>query len=354
MAKSTANGEPVVERSIPAGEAVEDAPKLNKDMREMSNQRMGDLLSKLVGTEKKEENFNKEKDQNKVGGETPSEGAAPKVETSTEPQTPSGDTNQTEPKKPEPPAKKEDSPKPTKVNYEEEYKKHQSRADKLYQEKQALEEQVGKLKEYEQVINAFQQDPVRFINEYVPDVAQQLKMHGDPVSFIESKAKEFRKELDSKFKEAYGDDWKFSESEALEPGTPSFRYKIALDDMIGNTREQYRNQVTQERTRIENRQKELQSDRERLKADFGFTDEDLQQVDEFTKNNKLSYYLIGQVALMDKIIQQKLSAIDPPPPPPPDITDAGGKSEGSGDEMKKLSKEAKSIVSRFGAKAWQG
>ena len=251
-----------------------------------------------------------------------------------------------------------------KINWVEESKKHQSRADKL--QKQIEEEYLPLKSEYDKLkqsheeqkakIDAFVKDPVKFINDYLPDLGEKLSRYQDPIAFIEGEISEFKQQLDEQFKKQYGEDWVFSDVESLRPGTPSFRYKLAIDDRIAEVRSRQRDYVESRKRQLEESKRQIELDKKRLSDEFGFTEEDFKVVDNYLEANPVTYYGLAQMVLLSKIIEKKLAGFSLSTPAPPDITSAGG---GAGDvdqkgkDKVKFSPKAREILSRVGIAPFQ-
>lgn len=251
-----------------------------------------------------------------------------------------------------------------KINWVEESKKHQSRADKL--QKQIDEEYLPLKSEYEKLkqsfeeqkakVDSFVKDPVKFINDYLPDLGEKLSRYQDPVAFIEGEISEFKQQLDEQFKKQYGEDWIFSEVESLRPGTPSFRYKLAIDDRIADVRSRQREYVESRKRQLEESKRQIELDKKKLSDEFGFTEADFKIVDDYLSKNPVSYYGLAQMVLLSQIIEKKLAGLSLSTSPPPDITSAGGGGAGDIDKGKdkvKFSPKAREILSRVGIAPFQ-
>jgi len=305
-------------------------------------------------------------DKGTVKGSSPGDGAvvAPTA-TPTSPSTAKSDTQVSEPEKGKT-GEEADSQKklkkPDKVDWAEEAKKHQSRADKL--QLQITEEYTPLKTEFEKLksenegmktrIESFTKDPVGFIQEYLPDLGAKLAQAKDPIALIEGEVTEFKKQLDEQFFKQYGEDWTFSEVEALRPGTPSFRYKLAIDDRISEVRSRQRDYIETRQREMEESKRQVTADREQLVKEFGFTEDDLKTVDDYLSKNPIRYYNLAQMVLLSKIVEKKLGSVVKANQVPPDISTAGGGADATrGKEKPKLSEDARKVVSRIGLGSFQ-
>lgn len=244
----------------------------------------------------------------------------------------------------------------TKINYEEEFKKHQSRADKAEAQLKTVETEwktkfdtiETESKANRELIENFRKDPVNFIQQNLPELGQQLRQSGDAVKMIGDEVGKFKKELDTAFKKQFGEEWKFSESESITPDSASFRYKLALDLATKEAMDKQRGYVNQAQQKIEKTRQSIVDDKVKLKTEFGFTDDDFKKIDEWKDSTILNYYNVAKIALIDKIIEQKVASIVPPQRPPKDITDAGGGDHRVEESSGSLSKEAKTILGKIG------
>ena len=91
-------------------------------------------------------------------------------------------------------------------DWKAEASKHQSRADKAEAEVQRLMKEAESYKESKQLVDDFTKDPVSFVKNRLPDLAQQLVNSGDPVKMIESETSKYAKDLITEFKKNYGED----------------------------------------------------------------------------------------------------------------------------------------------------
>lgn len=245
------------------------------------------------------------------------------------------------------------------VDWEQESKKHQSRADKIQKEfedyRKQNEPEFKKLKEDNQrlegLVSQFQQDPVTFINKYLPGLGEQLAAARDPIQMIEYQVGKFKESLDSEFKKQYGEDWRYQESEALKPGTPSFRYRLAIESKISEIRDGEARKVQSARQRFEDAEAQKARDIARLKEEFNLTDEDIQEGQKFLDSEKITPYNLLKLALFDKILKKQLDSIVPPPAPPKDITETRGSVEVAQQKPdNQLSPEGMRVLGRIGTR----
>jgi predicted RNase H-like nuclease (RuvC/YqgF family) len=245
-----------------------------------------------------------------------------------------------------------------KKDWEKEAKSHQSRADREYEQKRKIEQELTTFKtENEQLktqlqdlstaIDEFKKNPQEFIARNFPDVAKSFNLSSDPIGAIEKGVIDYRKELDKTFKSQYGEDWQFSETKALEPGTPSFRYRLAVEDKIAQLRRGYEQEVQKREQSIKNRQERITKEKQNLMSKYEFTDEDFKVVDDYMSKNELSYELVAKAVLMDKILERRMSSVPPVNPTTPELTTTGGSSAGEEDK-KKFSKGAREVLGRIG------
>lgn len=229
---------------------------------------------------------------------------------------------------------------------------HQSRADKIQHEIGEKEKQWKtereELDRYKTTVEEFTKDPVKFIQERLPDLGEKLSVAGDPVKMIEVEVGKFAEILQSEYKKTFGEDWQFSETDAIKPGTPSFRFRLAVDSKIAEVRDKHTKYVSGQKDLLARSSQEKMAEVEKIKSDFGFTDDDIKQADEFLSKEKISWYKLYKLALLDKIIQVRLSGIVSPPPPPPDISQASGSVESIHTKKPEISEQGRAIISRIG------
>lgn len=256
-------------------------------------------------------------------------------------------------KKPEPkPVKPEDT-----VDYwKAESAKHQSRADKFdlqlkseFEPKlKTLTDENEGLKKYQKMVEEFTNDPVSYLGKNLPHLAQQLAASSDPVKMVEVQVSEFQKELDKAFAKQLGEDWKFNEVEALRPGTPSFRYRLAIDDKISEIRTQYRNSIEERNRRVKEAEQMVLSDKRKIKEEFGFSDDDLAEVDRAVTSD-ISYYNVAKAILIDKILAKRLASVETSSRLPPDVANAArGADNAREPEKQKLSDGGRMVLARLG------
>lgn len=337
----------------PAGKETP-PPPVTSDIKDRSDQRMSGFLRSI------------ERNPQKVGANfsapTPTVGAKPDGAV-----TPPAPTSQATPP-PTPVAPKKDEPKPPEppkppvkvtppaINYEEEYKKHQSRADKLqleldsYKGKKAIpEEEFTALSEAKTKVDAFVADPVGFMLKYTPDIAKKLSAAGDPLKMVELEVQDFKSELDKQFETQLGKDWRFDATEALTPGTPSFRYKLAIEERTAEVRNRYHQSVHEAAENQRLAAEEKAKDIAKIKSEFNFTDEDIKRAEENLAKMKVSHYTFLKLGLMDDILQRKLSAIVQPPTPPPDLSHRPAAEDGEEPKKKvEVSERGREMLSRLG------
>lgn len=326
-------------------------PPVTEDVKKSSDARMSKIIqhaarfSGAVVPNSAEER-ERTRTEKAGGAEKPTNGAS--TSPAQEKPTPSGEEKpsaETAPKPTEPP----------KINWEEESKKHQSRADKfegslkeVQTKHDELVKQVDSLKIYKEQVDAFTADPVTFLMKNAPQLAQRLATSGDPIKAIESELTEYQKELDKQFFQTYGEDWRFNETESLKPGSPSFRYRLALDDKLLDIRSRYRNHVDEQRNKQAAAEKQIAEDKEKLKKDFGLTEEDIAKADEIFSKKPLTYYDLVKAIYFDAIIQKKIESLQPPAPVSRDITTGPKGGDGVVTPKTVLSDEGKKIAARFG------
>jgi hypothetical protein len=353
------------------GQNVDDAGKVSAgdpvatpDIKERSDGRMSKLMGNFIANAPREQT---------------TAGAPDKKNSETEPQsnTPKPSekkVGEDQPKPPEQIKKPEDAPKPTEKKVEEPPKKEQpakklsldetekerraqqARADKAeadlkkYQESESTwkteREELLKSKE---LVDQFNANPVEFVNQRLPELGKKLAVAGDPVKMIESEVEQFHSELEKQFKKDLGEDWHYSEAEALKPGTPSFRFRLAITTRTDEASRKAQQYVENQRRVQEEAQRRSVVEKEELRKEYGFTDEDFKEADKILQKEGISFKNLVKLALMDKIIALKLSVIPSVTEPSPDIANTrGASSETPGDDGKpKISAEGRRMLSRL-------
>jgi len=333
------------------------APVVTPDLKERSDKRMSNFLKSV---ERKETGVaNSSKSSQPTGA--PASGAAPVATPPAKPAEPVVPVATEPAKKPDEVAdkgKQPAEPKPATVNWEEEAKRHQSRADKLaeqykeYEGKKAIPDtEYAELVQAKERVDAFVADPTGFILKYTPQLAKQLQSAGDPIKMIEAEVSEFTDELNKQFKTQFGEDWRFSEAEALQPGNPSFRYKLAIEEKIADSRDKQRRYVEQQRDNLQKASQTKMSDIAKLKQEFGFTDEDIKQAETNLENIQTNYYNMYRLALIDKIIEKKLSLLPNAPRPAPDLSQSPASREPAAPKPVELNADTKRVLSRMGVRS---
>jgi hypothetical protein len=268
-------------------------------------------------------------------------------------------------KKPQPTATNDDNKKPSdkdnassggsggqsdRTDWKSEASKHQARADKAEARIRDLEKEIETYKESKNLVDEFTKDPVSFVRQHLPSLADDLAAYNDPMKMIENGVSKYASELLQNFKKTYGEDWRYSDTEAITPGTPSFRFRVAIDAKTNELRQQYADYVNKQKAEIENAKKSIEMDRDRLKKDYNLSDDMLAEAEKRLKTEGLSYYNLVRMALFPEILDAKLKAVVPPPDIPSDRAEGvGGSGIGSGGQSKnKLSKEAMKYLSVSG------
>lgn len=226
-----------------------------------------------------------------------------------------------------------------------------AKRDEELKELDSLRTRAKELEVYEQQVKGFTSDPIGYMMKYAPDLAKQIQSLGDPVKMLEKELTDFQTELDKAFRKQFGEDWRFSETEALRPGTPSFRYKLAVDDQLSEIRGRYRNHQDTQRRKQEEVAKKVAEDREKLVKEFNFTEADFKEADKYFAEHGLTYYDTVRALLVDKIIQRKLDAILPAPPAPADTSEAPKGDASTVEKKVKVSDQGKQILARLGRRA---
>lgn len=256
----------------------------------------------------------------------------------------------------EPPKKEQPAKKLTVDQLETERRAQQARADKA--EAELAKEREGattwqteraELIKSKELVDQFNSDPVKFVNERLPELGKKLAVAGDPIKMIEDEVGQFHSELESKFKKDLGEDWRYSEAEATRPGTPSFRFRLAISARTDEARQRASEYVGGQKRMQEEAQRRIVLDKDELKKEYGFTDEHFKRADAILQKEGISYKNLVKLALMDEIIQQRVISMPPVHEASPDLTNTrGASSESPGEDNKpKLSKEGKRMASRL-------
>lgn len=268
-------------------------------------------------------------------------------------------------KKPESEEKQKRFAPNSKEYWEDRAKQFQSKLDTREQEvTKTVTEKDTKISEYEtriqqlesrvKLVDDFEKDPLSIIQNYLPEIQEKLALQsGQPVNYVEQKVLQVKKSLDEKFKQELGENWKYSDYEALQPGTPSFRYKLALEQSRESAKDSFKEYVSKQKQAIADQQRQVSEDKNRLKTEFAFTDEDFDAVAKFAETNTATYYNVARLAMLDKIIEAKIkqAGILAPQKPQADITQTPG-SRGVTQAKTVVSDGAKRMVSRLGAGAF--
>ena len=266
--------------------------------------------------------------------------------------------------KPKPTEKKVEEPqkevKPAKKlsvdDLEKERREWQSKANtaetnlkKLQEDSTAWQTERAELLKSKELVDQFNSDPVKFVNERLPELGKKLAIAGDPVKMIESEVGEYYTELEKAFKKDLGEDWRYSEAESMKPGTPSFRFRLAITARTDEARQKASEYIGGQRRQREEAQRRTALEKEELMKEYGFTDVDFKEANDILQKEGISFKNLIRLALIDKIIAQKLSALPPVHEPSPDVTQTrGASSETPGDEQRPtLSKEGRMMASRL-------
>ena len=266
--------------------------------------------------------------------------------------------------KPKPTEKKVEEPqkevKPAKKlsvdDLEKERREWQSKANtaetnlkKLQEDSTAWQTERAELLKSKELVDQFNSDPVKFVNERLPELGKKLAVAGDPVKMIESEVGDYYTELEKSFKKDLGEDWRYSEAESMKPGTPSFRFRLAITARTDEARQKATEYVGSQRRMQEEATRRIGLDKAELIKEYGFTDADFKEADSILQKEGISFKNLVRLALIDKIIAQKLSSLPPVHEPSPDLGQTrGASSETPGDENKpRLSKEGQRMASRL-------
>ena len=256
-----------------------------------------------------------------------------------------------QPAKETPPAKK----KLTFDELEEERRKHQARADKaeaelakITPEKTAWEAERTELLKSKELVDQFTKDPVTFMQQRFPELTQKIAVAGDPVKMIEAEVGAYHAQLEKAFKTELGEDWRYSEAESLRPGTPSFRFRLAIQSKTDESRNKVSDYINSQRRNQEEIKRREVDDKKQLAEEYGFTEDHFKKADEILRKEGITYRNLVRLALIDDIIQQKLDKVVPAPAAPKDIADTrGASSEQDREEKPTLSKDGKRMASRL-------
>jgi hypothetical protein len=247
---------------------------------------------------------------------------------------------------PEPEPEEEEEETPASKKWKELSKGHQSRADKLFEENKKLKDENAQLGQFKEITNAFQQDPLGFLERTAPEVVDQIRG-----SSLESYMQEVRHKLDEEVRKVTPE-FVFDGNDAWLPGTLSYQYRTRLQA----AEEEYRNrgrrrQEELERT-IQVNQTKIGADKARLMAEFHLTEADIVALDEQMNKLPVTYYDLAKGLLVDKIVAQRLANIPPPEQPPNKrvITGGGGAPPSKKKEEKKRSPEMALYYKRMGIK----
>ena len=344
------------------GDFVEDAPTLDPNTERNSSNVMEKMFAPIAKREGAVlEKIESAKPESR-NGENVASGAAQETTTSQETE-PASAVEKTEPvitaetteEKPDGEVETKTEGDPGKIDWQVESRKHQSRADKLYEEMKAknarleeLQTQTQEMGSYKQMVDEFKVNPVEFITKNVPELVEQLRSYNDPISSIENEVGKYRKELITKFRESHGDDWEFNSTDSLEPGTPSFRFKVALEDKIAQARSRYQQTVDQVRMAKDQRQRQKEEDRKRVMQEFGLDEQGIKKVDEYLTKTSPTYYNLAKLALIDKLVQQRIDALIPPGQAPPELASSPAKKAARVEGEPELSNDMKNVVARLG------
>jgi len=346
------------------GKVPPDVPPATPEITQRSNDRMAKLAKSYTldaeryksdaGRPEKEipktpsQSSEPKKAEDKVGADQPK---APEKEVKPE-ETPKGtETKPKEPPKKEPPAKKLSVD-----DLEKERRTQQARADKaetdlkkFQEDSTAWQTERAELLKYKEQVDQFTADPTKFVTERLPELGKKLAVAGDPVKMIESEVSEYYTQLEKAFKKDLGEDWRYSEAESMRPGTPSFRFRLAITSKTDEARQKATEYVGGQKRQLEEAQRRITLDKDELKKEYGFTDEHFKKADTILQKEGITYKNLVRLALMDEIIQQKIASLPPVHEPSPDVSQTrGASSETPGDDNKpKLSKEGRMMLRRL-------
>lgn len=301
------------------------APETKSAKSDISILRMATVMERKNSGAPKEEQNQEIKDDKQTDGE-----AKPKeAETTSSVKPKEEPKSETTPKK-EVKENKSPEPKPTqhkadtKEWWQDESKKHQSRADIAESEltklkSEQLEPVIAERDRYKALVERFEKAPLDVIQDYLPQIQEQLALNsGDNLTFVEQNVAKAKKHIDSEFAKSYGEDWRYNEFESMTPGTPSFKYKEAMETARMSARGAFSDYVQKQRQAVDAQREQVVKDKVRLKEEFGLSDDDFKTIEDFASKNSWSYYLTAKVALFDKLMNQaieKARALSPQRPP---------------------------------------
>jgi hypothetical protein len=346
------------------GKVPPEIPAATPEIKDRSDKRMA-MLSK---------NFINDAERYKSDGGKPEKENSSTTSQSSSPKLPEDKASADSPKPPEKEVKPEEKPKATEAkpevtqkevkpakklsadDLEKERRTQQGRADKaeaeLAKERESAttwQTERAELIKNKELVDQFNSDPVKFVNERLPELGKKLAVAGDPVKMIEAEVGEYYTELEKAFKKDLGEDWRYSEAESMKPGTPSFRFRLAITARTDEARQKASEYVGGQKRQMEEAQRRIVLDKEELIKEYGFTDVDFKEADAILQKEGISFKNLVRLALIDKIIAQKISALPPVHEPSPDLGQTrGASSETPGDDSKpKLSKEGARMASRL-------
>jgi len=345
------------------GKVPPDVPAATPEIKERSDKRMA-MLSK---------NFINDATRYQSADGKPEKEIPVPIPQSSAPKLPEDKPSADSVKPPVPVVKSEEQPKPPEKkvevvpkvvpvkklsadDLEKERRTQQARADtaegnlkKLQDDLTAWQTERAELIKSKELVDQFNADPVKFVNERLPELGKKLVVAGDPVKMIEAEVGEYYTELEKAFKKDLGEDWRYSEAESMKPGTPSFRFRLAITARTDEARQKASEYIGGQKRQMEEAQRRTALDKEELKNEYGFTEEHFKKANDILQKEGISFKNLVRLALIDEIIQQKLSALPPVHEPSPDLTQTrGASSETPGDETRpKMSKEGRMMASRL-------
>ena len=276
------------------GKVPPDVPPATQDILERSNKHMSMLAKNFINDA--ERNPSTAGRPDKEIPKAPSQSSAPKRAEdkvgADQPKAPEKEVKPDEqPKPPEkkaeiPPKKEQPAKKLTADDLEKERRAQQARADKaetdLAKEREsatAWQTERAELLKYKEQVDQFTADPTKFVTERLPELGKKLAVAGDPVKMIESEVSEYYTQLEKAFKKDLGEDWRYSEAESMKPGTPSFRFRLAITSKTDEARQKASEYVGGQKRQLEEAQRRITSDKDELKKEYGFTDEHFKKAD---------------------------------------------------------------------------
>ena len=166
------------------------------------------------------------------------------------------------------------------------------RATKAELEVKRLTDEIGKLQSIQSAIDEITKNPMAFVHKHLPQVAETL----NPERLILDKLKAEFPQL------------QFQPSEAYEPGTDSYRYRLRESELRDQIIQERNNMSARMATEREQTRVRLESSKAKVMKQYNLTEEQFKKdIVDWASSNPVDYEMIANVVYMQKNITESVN-----------------------------------------------